>query len=315
MGTSAFADETSRAQAQALFDDGLKLMDAGRYQEACPKFVASNRLDPAGGTQMNVALCHEREGKIATAVLDYQAALTQATADKRKERESFAKGRLDALTPLVPKVVIRIRPESEARAATITLDGTPLVPEVLGTPLPLDPGPHQVEARLSNGETVKSAFSLKNGDARNITLGTGEILGGLAAPGVVSGENASKEGSNTQAPTESARTKFGPYFGWAGAGALVASAVTGSFALGNYISYKNNCADGRNYCKSQDGIDAASRTNTHAILSTIFLGVGAACLLVIPILPSSSGNANGTGPRAQVAMTPFGAQVGVSSAF
>lgn len=313
----AYAEDPNRVQAQGLFDEGLKLMDAGRYAEACPKFADSNKLDPAGGTQMNLALCHEREGKTATAIVEYQTALAQAVQDKKKERESFAKGRIDALSLLVPKVVIRI-PEREVSQAKVTIDGTAIPAETLGTPIPLDPGPHRVEVVFQpSGQKKSSAFSLRTGEARNVafTEGDGSIMGGLGItpvegkPTTPTPTVPASDPSVQPAPERSTREKVGPYLAWAASGALVASVVTGSFALGNYISYKNNCVDGRNFCKSQDGIDAASRTNTHAILSTVFLGVGAACLIAIPILPSTTGSKSSSGARLRLGVTPQGLDV------
>jgi hypothetical protein len=47
----ARADETSRiAAATLLFDEGIKAMDAGRLDEACPKLAKSQTLAPSGGT-------------------------------------------------------------------------------------------------------------------------------------------------------------------------------------------------------------------------------------------------------------------------
>ena len=312
----ARADDGAKLQAQALFDDGLKLMDARRYTEACPKFLASNKLDPAGGTQMNLALCREREGKIATAVIEYQAALSQAVRDGRKERETFARERIDALGPLVPKLVIRL-PDQEVRKTQITLDGVSVPPESLGIPLPLDPGPHQVDVFFeTTGERKNTAFSMHLGEAKNLQFGAngGTIGGGLGTAN--GGASAPGRAAPDAPPQESARSKFAPYLAWAAAGALVASVVTGSFALANYITYQKECADGRNFCKSQEGIDAASRTNTHAILSTIYLGVGAAALIVIPILPSGNGtNGSGAAPRARIGMTPQGPTFAITAQF
>src|SRR5262245_18728599 len=62
---SARADDS--AAAQALFDQGRKLMESERWAEACPKLEESQRLDPAGGTLLHLALCREHEGRIATA--------------------------------------------------------------------------------------------------------------------------------------------------------------------------------------------------------------------------------------------------------
>src|SRR5580704_15970278 len=76
--------------AQALFDDGKRLMQEGRYDDACPKLVESQRLDPGGGTLLAIALCHEAQGKLATAWGDFNIALSEARKDRRPDRETAA---------------------------------------------------------------------------------------------------------------------------------------------------------------------------------------------------------------------------------
>src|SRR5258708_16936901 len=73
--------QSDAAIAEQLFRDGRTLLEAGKTDEACEKFAASQRLAAAIGTQLNLAVCRERQGRTATAwsiYVDVEAAAQRA---------------------------------------------------------------------------------------------------------------------------------------------------------------------------------------------------------------------------------------------
>src|SRR5260221_9700518 len=95
--SSALVAPDARAQpspddagAEALFLEGRRLMDAARFDEACAKFAASQKLAPGLGTLMNLADCEEHRGRTATAWAHFREAAAEAHEAGRTERERVA---------------------------------------------------------------------------------------------------------------------------------------------------------------------------------------------------------------------------------
>ena len=94
----ALADTTtSGAAAEVLFEQGRVLMNEGKTEEACAKFAASQRIDPAPGTLLRYADCSEKLGRTATAWLAFREAEARLHRDGDAQREDVARARVAAL--------------------------------------------------------------------------------------------------------------------------------------------------------------------------------------------------------------------------
>src|SRR5262245_53666848 len=99
-------------------------MSAGRNAEACPKLEESQRLDPAGGTLLHLAICLEESGKTATAWSLFNSALSAAVRDRRIDRQKVAQEHLALLEPRLSKLVLEVDPAARDLAELrVTRDG------------------------------------------------------------------------------------------------------------------------------------------------------------------------------------------------
>jgi|SRR5882672_3531392 len=133
------ADEL-RTQADVEFAEGKKLMDAGDTPAACAKFAHSQELDPKIGRLLNLAFCHEQEGKTASAWIEYNGAAALAEQKGQADRVDFAREHAAALA----KKLAFVHLDVPANAAAVEIDGAGIARDRWPMPLPLDPGEHKV---------------------------------------------------------------------------------------------------------------------------------------------------------------------------
>lgn len=140
----ARAEGDSKTIAEALFQEGRRLVTEKKLAEACPKFAESQRIDPSSGTLLNLANCYEQTGRVATAWATYKEAASSAQAAGRADNLATAQKRAEALALKLPKV--RISAPNAPPGLVVERDGAPLQLAVLDVPLPIDPGEHTIAA-------------------------------------------------------------------------------------------------------------------------------------------------------------------------
>lgn len=139
-----------RVLAETLFSAGRSLMQEGRTSEACRKFEASQSVAPALGTLLNLALCHEKEGRLATAWVEFKQGLVLALEKGDSEREEFARDHIRQLEPQLP--MLSVAPGGHAEGLHIHRGDVEIPEASWNTSLPVDPGVHRL--RASSGGRV-----------------------------------------------------------------------------------------------------------------------------------------------------------------
>jgi hypothetical protein len=289
--TGLAADPREQQLAQALFDEARQLMEQKRYAEACPKLAESQRLDPGGGTLLNLAVCHEKEGRLATAQTEFSEALSVAVRDARKDREAIARERLAVLEGKIPRIAVVVPPASDIEGLEVKVDGLVLRRAAWGVAMPVDPGLHKIEA-TAPGRTAWSAQApVPNApEKKTIEVPLLEPLGALPPPVIQYVPPAPPPPAQpaTQVTTwESGRPNpvFYVALGVAAVGGVVGT-ITGVLALNANSTAKDGCLPDRHFCKDQDSLDAASRARTLAWVSTGALVVGGVAGVALFLIPT-----------------------------
>lgn len=284
--TNARADgsESGPPIAQSLFDDGRTLMGAGRHSEACRKFADSHHLEPAGGTLLNLALCHELEGKTATAWSEFRDALSIAIRDTRADRQELAELHIAALGPKLTRVAVVVPGGVAARAPEVTFDRSPLPSAAWNTAIPVDPGEHRIAVTAQGLRRWETALmATEEGRTYSVEVpGTESLAGAPCLPGATHEGRACDGAALHRGHRRS--TAFWVLMGGAGV-SVATSVVTGVMALDANAHVKDNCSSERAFCRVDDAKDEASRARAMAWVSTVALLVGAGAAVVALVLP------------------------------
>jgi hypothetical protein len=178
LGTgTAIAAPSSGDAAKRLFEEGRALAAKGKHLEACVLFEKSYELEPAVGTQLNLADCAERDGKPRKAWLLWIAAAEEFERGS-DARAKFARGRADALALKLATVVVRID-KPRRKGLVVTIAGRTVTParEVIER---VDAGVIEVTAAAPCCKELRSSVTAEVGRETVVEIGKLERLAGVA---------------------------------------------------------------------------------------------------------------------------------------
>jgi hypothetical protein len=284
------------AAAQALFDQGKKLMAANKFAEACPKLEESYRLDPALGTVLNLANCYESQGRLASAWSRFIEAQDMAQAGGHASAQQVARDRAAKLAPRLSHLVIDATTSASVAGLEIKRDGVVIGNAQWGVPIPADAGSHAVTAAAPGYTTWESKVEL----AANAATATVHVPAleaePVAAPSsvpVASSSSTTPSSESAQpaplAPDASNTSGLGSQRTWAlvAGGAGVAGIAVGTI-FGLMSKAKHDDADaicpGGDCGTNQEGVDRWNDARSAGNVSTVAFIIGGAGLATGAVL-------------------------------
>ncbi len=149
LASTAGADNARTAEAEARFNEGVKLADSGSYDQARLKFLQALEMKKVASVLFNLAGAEMRTGHEVEAVEHYRAFLKIAPADPRvtDALTDAAKGKIGELLKKIGQIEIEAPQEAKISVDGRWLEVTP------NEPVPVSPGKHSAKASL-NGKTI-----------------------------------------------------------------------------------------------------------------------------------------------------------------
>lgn len=170
------------AMAESLLSEGKKLLAERKVPEACRKFESSYRVDPTPGTLLTLAMCHEQEGKLATAWGEFNESAQLAKKGNRADRLKIAREHISAIEPLLSRFVVVV-PEDAAKIGMIVeIDGTPLEEGAWGTAIPVDAGDHKTVVHAPKYKSWEKLIAVEHGKVATVIVPKLERLSKPVAP-------------------------------------------------------------------------------------------------------------------------------------
>ncbi len=283
---SAPARADDHERAETLFQEARALVEAGRYVEACPKLAESQTLDPAVGTQFNLADCYEHIGRTATAHALFGDVARIARAAGKFDRERSARERAAALESVLPR--LRVATTKAAPGEEVRVDGALVPPS--DDARPLDPGSHTVVATAPGRTPFTRAVTARAGETIEVTI-----------PELVD-PNPPRA---MEAPRSSSGRTVAVGLAGVGLAGVVVGSIAGAMALSQRSDAERDCAKDvyQFRCPTQAGTDAWNGAQTAGNVSTVgFVAAGvalagAAVLWVLSPSPRARVGATATGLR------------------
>lgn len=268
--------------ARALIKQARALRDAGDLPGAAEKFRAAHALGRTPVTGIELAKAYAaikkyveaRDVALQVTVIPVTADETSRSADARAEAAKLAADLKPKLAAL--RVEIELTPKGRSASPSVTIDGQAVPAEALSEARTVNPGKHDVVARVGDGPEARGTATLEEGASGSVkllvTVPEAKVADG---PGIVAPPPA-------PSPAPSHMSPLVPIGLALAAGGAAVGTIAGISALSQKSTLDDSCTNGKSGCAPgyQDKLDGARTAGTVATIGFIAGGAGLALAVV-----------------------------------
>jgi hypothetical protein len=280
--TPAFAQRSAAdiETARQLYNQGIELRDKGDTKGALEKLKAAHALGNTPITGLELCKMHATVGQpvearevcLGVGRLPPLAGETSRSQDARNEAAKVA----EDMRPKISIVRLHITGVPQGREPIVMVDGAPVPLAALGEARAVNPGKHDVSARVGSGPETRSQIDLSPGESKDVTLPVTAIHEPVAAPAPGPGEAYPPGHGERPPPKERTNTLATVSFVAGGIGVGV-GAITGIVALSNKSDLDKSCTNKQCGVADHSALDSAKRWGN---VSTTFFVIGGVGLVV-----------------------------------
>jgi len=136
--------------------------EAKDWALAASKLRDAIAIKETGGLRFHLAYCEEQQGLLVEALVDYERS-DDLTVGANEEFRAQLPAKRESLRRRIPTVTLLVPPKPPN--PTLTVDGHPMPPAVLGKPIPLNPGRHTLVVSAPEHAAFTTQVSLNETDA------------------------------------------------------------------------------------------------------------------------------------------------------
>jgi hypothetical protein len=284
--------------ARQLYNQGVELRDRGDMRGALEKLKAAHALGNTPITGVELCKTHAtlaqpveaREVCLGVGRIPPLAGETARSQDARNEAARIA----EDMRPRIAVVRLHVTGVPPGREPIVLVDGAPVPLAALSEARAVNPGKHEVSARIGTGPETRSQIDLSPGESKDISL---PVTAPPQETAQVPPPGYPPQAGERPPPREKSNGLQTAGFVIGGIGVGV-GAITGIIALSAKSDLDNKCTDKICGVAEHDSLDSAKRWGNVSTGFFIVGGVGALIALYATLNPPKQTASSAQMPKA-----------------